>query len=113
VGQAIYAAWQEAIDRNSTTIDRAKLKTELDKHLDKTEKGDTDRVIEYDFVFDTNLDSVTRLVWISIPTPDVESAGKNDTWAKYKKANYDDLPKSVKKQLEQEMGEAVLFGCGR
>jgi hypothetical protein len=113
VGQAIYAAWKDAIDNNSTTIDRVKLKTALDGLLDKTDKGDTDRTIEYDFVFDTNLDATTRLVWIAIPTPDVEKSGLNDTWDKYKKANYDNLPKSVKKTLEKELGEAVLFGCGR
>lgn len=114
-GKAIMKAWQDAIDANAANpkIDRQALLTALDLILDKANKGKTDRTIEYDIVFDTDLDANTRLVWLTIPTPDREKAGFDDTWQKYKNAFYDNLSESNKKKREIEIAEAVLFGCGR
>lgn len=115
LGKAIMKAWQDAIDANAANpiIDRQALLAALDLIIDKANKGKTDRTIEYDIVFDTDLDASTRLVWLTIPTPDREKAGFDDTWQKYKNTFYDNLGPNDKKKREIEIAEAILFGCGR
>lgn len=59
-------------------------------------------------IFDENLDSQTRFVWLAIPTPDVKRAsGADESWDAY-------IDREFRTQDRvEEMGESVLFGCGR
>ncbi len=137
IGRAIFDSWQDAINDASKTdyeadaaendpgtdaakndfktpkINRELLIQKLGELLDVSFKGKTEKTIEFDVVFDTDLDRNTRLVWLSIPTPDVDAQGMDDTWEKWKKTYYDDLTPAEKEKKEEELGGAVLFGCGR
>jgi hypothetical protein len=112
VGEAILNAWDKAFSDNPTnpSIDRATLLQNLTSILDVTDAADTGKTIELDVVFDTDLDSTTRLVWLAIPTPDPDTG---DDWGKYKQKFYDNLTKADKKDKKRRLAEAVLFGCGR
>ena len=117
LGKAIMNAWDRAITANpgDPRIDRMALLADLDGILDKTFKAQTGRTIEYDVVFDTDLDATTRLVWLVIPTPDrdIPGGGGDDTWSKYKMKFYDSLNANQKKAREEEIADAIIFGCGR
>jgi hypothetical protein len=115
VGQAIMDAWDNAITASPSnpSIDRDALLTALTNILDLQDPADTDRTVELDLVFDTDLSATKRLVWLSIPTPDREKAGMDDTWKKYKKRFFDDLSKAEKREKRRQIAQAVLFGCGR
>lgn len=113
LGQAIFAAWDAAIKTNpkAPVIDRSALITSLNDILDLEDKGKSGKKIEYDFVFDTDLDANTRLVWLSIPTPETNNGG--GTWDDWKRDYYDNLPPDEKEKKEEELGDAILYGCGR
>jgi hypothetical protein len=117
IGKAVVNAWERAGNAGETEIKGANLDTlvsDLKDILDTQFKGNTDRTIEFDVVFDTDLDATTRLVWLVIPTPDRDKAGgAKDTWLKYWKEEYDDLNEGQKKNFEEAIAGAVLFGCGR
>jgi hypothetical protein len=115
VGKAIFDAWDHAIKSNpeAPAIDREALIANLTEIFDLEEKERKGKKIEFDVVFDTDLDEDTRLVWISIPTPDVDLPGGNDTWEKWKQDYYDKLSPAEKKKKQSELGAAVLFACGR
>lgn len=115
IGQAIFRAWQKAIQENegNPVIDRKALIAELSEFLDLTDTSYNKKKIEIDLVFDTDLDENTRLVWISIPTPDAGGGGSYSDWQQWKQDYYDNLSPSDREKKEEELGQAVLFGCGR
>ena len=115
VGKAIFNAWEAAIKANpkAPEIDRRALISTLNSLFDTEDKGRSGKKIEFDVVFDTDLDDQTRLVWLSIPTPDIDSAGGQDSWEKWKEQYYDNLSDAEKEEKEEQLGTAVLFGCGR
>lgn len=99
IGEAIKAAWLAGA--GSKTIDREALLSALE--LDGTFKGQGQNTIVYDIITDQDIDDTTRMVWISIPSPDVD---KNGDWTAYANSfNTDD-------ELE-DLGKAALYGCGR
>jgi hypothetical protein len=112
VGQVILDAWDAAYAANSTnpSIDRNTLLSNLAGVLDVSDTADTNKTIELDVVFDTDLTPTKRLVWLAIPTPDPDAG---DDWDAYKQKFYGNLPKADKKDKKRRLGEAVLFGCGR
>ncbi len=98
------------------TYNREKLKEELTKLVDKADTKDaggveTDRQVEVDFVFDTELDPTHRLVWIAIPAPDPRRGESVAPVRVYR--YYDSKSLSEKQALEEEIGKSALFGCGR
>ncbi len=115
IGKAIFNAWDAAIKSNSKApvIDRGALTASLSELLDLEDKGRSGKTIEFDVVFDTDLDANTRLVWLCIPTPETEGIGGRDTWEKWKNDYYDNLTDEEKEKKEEELGTALLFGCGR
>jgi len=115
IGQAIIQAWDEAIrrDKENPVLDRAKLLETIKDFIDLEDFRYNKKKIEIDLVFDTDLDENTRLVWISIPTPDVGAGGRFNTWQDWKNDYYDRHSGDVQAQKEEELGQAVLFGCGR
>lgn len=115
VGRAIFNAWEAAIKANpeSPKIDRQALVAALKGIFDTEDRGKSGKRIEVDVVFDTDLDDNTRLVWISIPTPDVAGAATGAAWQTWKEEYYDNLTPAEQEQKEEELGAAVLFGCGR
>ena len=97
------------------TYTREKLKEELTKMVNKTDKTDaqsmdTGRKIEVDFVFDTNLDNNTRLVWIAIPAPDPRTT---ESVTAFINRYHDNLSPTDQDAVEEELGKSCLFGCGR
>lgn len=99
IGEAIKAAWLAGA--GTKTIDREALLTALE--LDGTSKGAGQNTIVYDIITDQDIDDTTRMVWISIPSPDVN---KDGDWTSY--ANTFDTDEKLK-----DLGKAALFGCGR
>jgi hypothetical protein len=114
IGQAIFKAWDAAIEKNprAPVIDREALIKDLNGLFATEDMSYNKKRIEIDIVFDTDLDENTRLVWLSIPTPDVGGPGL-ETWQKWKEDYYDNKSPSEKQEKEEELGKAVLFGCGR
>lgn len=110
LGKIVFKHWKKAIDANNTNIDRNDLIDDLEKVLDLTDDAGTGKKVQLDVVFDRDLDSQTRLVWIAIPTPDPVIG---DNWGKFKKKYYDDKGPGDKEVIEEDLGTAVLFGCGR
>lgn len=115
LGQAIFQAWDMAYKENpkAPTIDRRALISKLSDFFDLEDTGRSGRKIEFDVVFDSDLDANTRLVWISIPTPETEGIGGGQAWDDWKRDYYDNLPADQKAEKEEELGKALLFGCGR
>lgn len=115
VGKAIFNAWAQAIENNpkEPVIDRRALIASLSEILDLEDKGRSGKTIEFDVVFDSDLDANTRLVWISVPTPETEGIGGRTTWADWKRDYYDNLSQADKEKKEEQLGNAMLFGCGR
>jgi hypothetical protein len=115
IGKAIFNAWDQAYKNNpkNPEIDRRALIASLSQILDLEDKGRSGKTIEFDVVFDTDLDANTRLVWISVPTPETEGVGGRTTWAEWKRDYYDNLSQSEKDDKEEKLGNAMLFGCGR
>ena len=68
--------------------------------LDLTDQARTGKNIEFDLVFDTALDSTTRLVWLAIPTPDPLIG---EDWKKFKKKYVDDLGSTAKKAKKSSL----------
>jgi hypothetical protein len=114
IGSSIINAWKDAFAANpdNPRIDRHKLISDLKKHLllDDTGAEGNQRRVELDVVVDSDLDQNTRLVWLAIPTLDVPKGIKNfDEWL-------DDYFKRTGKKPDkyaEELGGAVLFGCGK
>lgn len=115
IGKAIFNAWDLAYknDPKNPTIDRRALIASLSQILDLEDTGRSGKTIEFDVVFDTDLDANTRLVWISVPTPETEGIAGRTTWAEWKQDYYDNLSPSEKEEKEEKLGSAMLFGCGR
>jgi hypothetical protein len=115
LGQAIFQAWDQAIKENpkAPTIDRRALIARLNDIFDLEDTGRSGKKIEFDVVFDTDLDANTRLVWISVPTPETEGIGGRTTWEEWKRDYYDNLSPSEQADKEEQLGKALLFGCGR
>ena len=115
IGKAIFNAWEAAIKSNpkAPAIDRRALTASLRELLDLEDKGSSGKTIEFDVVFDTDLDANTRLVWLSIPTPETEGIGGRVSWEEWKRDYYDTLTDEEKEKKEEELGTALLFGCGR
>jgi hypothetical protein len=115
VGKAIFNAWAQAIESNpkAPVIDRRALIASLSQILDLEDTGRSGKTIEFDLVFDSDLDANTRLVWLSIPTPETEGIGGRTTWEEWKRDYYDNLSPSEKEDKEEKLGGAMLFGCGR
>jgi hypothetical protein len=106
--QEIFKYWE-----GTQTADQLKIKlSNLIDKVDKTDDSnqDTGRKIEVDFVFDTNLDANTRLVWITIPIPDPRLS---ETVNQFIDRYWRNLSSGAKAAKEQQFAEAVLFGCGR
>lgn len=110
LAKIVFKHWKKAIDGNNTYIDRNDLITDLLGVLDLADEAGTGKKVQLDIVFDGDLDSQTRLVWLAIPTPDPVLG---DNWGKFKKKYYDDKNTAGKEAVEEELGKAVLFGCGR
>src|SRR6266850_962366 len=102
--EKIFDAWQAASVANplAPVIDRAALKANLTPLLDLTDQAGTGKNIEFDLVFDTDLDSTTRLVWLAIPTPDPLIG---EDWKKFKKKYIDDLGTTAKKAKKKKLTE--------
>lgn len=115
LGRAVFSAWDMAIKNNpkAPVVDRKALIASLSQILDIEDKGRSGKTIEFDVVFDSDLDANTRLVWISVPTPETEGIGGRTTWEEWKRDYYDNLSQSEKDDKEEKLGHAMLFGCGR
>lgn len=114
IGQAIFRAWDRAMKENpeAPVIDRKALIAEISPLIDFEDRSYNKKKIEIDIVFDTDLDENTRLVWLSIPTPDAGGAGL-ETWERWKRDYYDNHSPEDRERKEKDLGTAVLFGCGR
>jgi hypothetical protein len=110
LAKIVFKHWKKAIDANNTYIDRNDLLTDLEGILDVASDAGTGKKVQLDVVIDGDLDAQTRLVWLAIPTPDPKLG---DNWGKFKKHYYDDKNAGDKEILEEALGQAVLFGCGR
>jgi hypothetical protein len=115
LGKAIFNAWEQAIKSNpkAPVIDRRALIASLSQIFDLEDQGRSGKTIEFDVVFDSDLDANTRLVWLSVPTPETEGIGGRTTWEEWKRDYYDNLSQADKDKKEEELGHAMLFGCGR
>jgi hypothetical protein len=115
LGKAIFNAWEQAIISNpkAPVIDRRALIASLSQIFDLEDQGRSGKTIEFDVVFDSDLDANTRLVWLSVPTPETEGIGGRTTWEEWKRDYYDNLSQADKDKKEEELGHAMLFGCGR
>ncbi|NJM29257.1 MAG: hypothetical protein HC855_03260 [Rhizobiales bacterium] len=117
IGKLIFDSWSAAIEKNPDrpVIDRAALSKAVSEVVNTNDRVNTSKTIQVDFVFDTDLDENTRLVWIAVPTPDVDepSKGGATTWSAWKQRYYDDLPPDERRKKDIEMGRACLQGCGR
>jgi len=111
IGEAIVAAWEQA--DASGEIDRVELLKRLKTLLSPQDKVGKKRKVEFDLIFDNDIDDDTRMVWLAIPTPDPTFLnGREETWNEYIGREFGLPGRRRKKQLEN-LAEAVLFGCGR
>ena len=107
IGEAIVQAWRGA-DNSVDKIDVAALRQAILNELNPNEQAGTGRVVDVGLIFDENLSRQTRFVWLAIPTPDVKRTnGADERWEIYINREF-----GTDAQLE-ELGESVLFGCGR
>lgn len=99
IGQKVKAAWIDGAANKQ--IDRADLIANLNLQTPAEPTGSGQKNIVYDLITDQEIDNDTRMVWITVPTPDT----KGD-WVTYANTftSDDDL---------ESLGKAVLFGCGR
>ena len=81
--------------------------------------GSKDRkTLMFDVVVDEDLDANTRLVWITLPTPDLKFKGASgyESWKDYMKKNlkYNTTTNTFDNYDKlEELTEFILFGCGR
>lgn len=110
-----------AVDPNHV-IDRAEIVDAIDKAmLSKNKSGKfpnaTLKTLMFDVVVDEDLDENTRLIWLTLPTPDLKDSGSGyEDWADYMEGslNYNKTTKKFNDDDELiKLTEAILFGCGR
>jgi hypothetical protein len=113
VGEAIVRAWEEA-GASGNVINRQALIDALTPLLDPSIKNGRKRNIEFDVIFDDNVDGTTRMVWLSIPTPDPKLKADNteESWQEYIDREFGSRASRNNTQLTN-LATAVLFGCGR
>ncbi|MBL8906229.1 MAG: hypothetical protein JNM20_06085 [Rhizobiales bacterium] len=112
IGEAIVIAWENAA-ANGGEIDRKQLLSTLTGLLKPDAKNGRKRKVEFDLVFDNDIDDDTRMVWLAIPTPDPKLVnGVEETWQTYIDREFGAVGARKTKQLE-DLADAVLFGCGR
>lgn len=116
--------YKKALADPNHTIDRDELVKAIECAMISKDKSESNpnskdrKTLMFDVVVDEDLDEHTRLVWITLPTPDVKYKGNNkyEDWEDYMKDNLDwdknagDFKDT--KKLE-ELTEFILFGCGR
>lgn len=104
VGQVILDYW-----KSDPRWDRQRLRAELQNVLDLN--GGQFRNVVFDVILDSEIDENTRMVWISVPTPDLKknpSGSDPKDWKQYAAKFKAEVPNA-----EEQLGSAVLFGCGR
>lgn len=105
IGQVILNYWES--DPQWT---KQQLLDQLVQVLDL--QGGDYRNVVVDVITDNDIDGTSRMVWISVPTPDlkIKNVGGGPTnWKDYSlKFKQDEGTDAA-----QKLGSAVLFGCGR
>jgi hypothetical protein len=111
IGKAIIDAWREAYDKDdaSPKLNLRKLAQTLSDELDLEKRG-SGKKIEIDLVVDSDLDSETRLIWLAIPMLEIPAGANFDKWLD---DEYLTKKSKSREAYAQELGGAVLFGCGR
>ncbi|MEE4187421.1 MAG: hypothetical protein V2I76_03110 [Roseobacter sp.] len=97
IGEALKAAWIAGDSTREIDCNRLLEMLELEAEAStEVKKG-----VVFDIITDQDIDDETRMVWICIPSPDTKGS-----WADYadKFETDEDL---------EDLGKAVLFGCGR
>ncbi|WP_192357574.1 hypothetical protein [Mesorhizobium mediterraneum] len=98
IGHKIVDIWRASASQKK--IDREAVIAEFQAHLNTGSTGPDKKTIIYDVITDQEIDENTRMVWICVPSPDTKGS-----WVAY--AN------SLSAQDIEDLGKAVLFGCGR
>jgi hypothetical protein len=97
ISEALKAAW--IAGDGAKEIDCSRLLETLE--LESEASTEAKKAVVYDIITDQDIDDDTRMVWICIPSPDTKGS-----WADYADQFQTD------EDLE-DLGKAVLFGCGR
>ncbi|HUE45978.1 MAG TPA: hypothetical protein VMO81_06985 [Aestuariivirgaceae bacterium] len=112
IGEIIIQAWEEA-NNSIDNIVVEDLRGDILAELNPNEQAQTGRVVEVGLIFDENLSSQTRFVWLAIPTPDVRrSGGSDEGWRVYIDRVFGRRGNRNAAEVTK-LGESVLFGCGR
>jgi hypothetical protein len=100
IGQKIIDEWRNAVD-NNRSLDRDRLERDITNHL---RLDDPNGTVEVGIIVDPKPDQGRKFVWIVIPYPDAPSGSTEGQWID----TYDQDD-----DLKTQLGEAILFGCGR
>lgn len=124
LAEKIGEIYKAAANDPNHVIDREELVKAIEDAMiskDKSESkpnGKDRKTLMFDIVVDEDLDEDTRLVWITLPTPDLKFKGGSnyEGWEDYmeKSLNYNKNTKKFNNDKELvKLTEAILFGCGR
>lgn len=101
IGQRIIDEWRDAVAQNRQ-LDRGLLEAQISGHLRLDD--DPGGIVEVGIIVDPKPDMGRKFVWIVIPYPDAPQGTSTQAWID----TYDNDD-----ALKTQLGEAVLFGCGR
>lgn len=96
IGQKVKEAWING--KAAKKIDRDALVNAL--QLDTSNTDPNKKNVVFDVITDQEIDDNTRMVWITIPTPDT-------------KGDWEDYANDLTQSDLEDLGKAVIFGCGR
>jgi hypothetical protein len=96
IGQKVKEAWINV--KAAKQIDRDALVNAM--QLQPGPGSATQKSVIFDVITDQEIDANTRMVWITVPTPDTTG-----DWEAYANG-------LTQSELE-DLGKAVIFGCGR
>ncbi|MBL8906335.1 MAG: hypothetical protein JNM20_06640 [Rhizobiales bacterium] len=102
IGKIITDEWLAAA-AGKRQLDRDKLQQAISAQLRLAGDDDPMGDVEIGIIVDPKPEQGRKFVWIVIPYPEHPNGTKPEDWQKY----YE------KPQVQQQLGEAVLFGCGR
>jgi hypothetical protein len=103
IGNLIVAYWREVLEAGGQ-FDRMELRQRLQNALEPENRGKRVPRVRVEVVVDQDLDDTTRLVWIAVPSPDLDTPAD---WRRFVEEYERDEDKLL------TLGKSVLFGCGR